>query len=138
MLAAVVTTATSQTISGADMAAHADSPLTHRMGTALAVRGALAIVLAVCSMGLAILGVVFPRITTNVLVLLIGGYVLLDGVTALISGFRSGGATKPWLVAQGVLGLAAGIGIVSQRGSIGPPLFYLVVVWAIVTGVLDL
>jgi uncharacterized membrane protein HdeD (DUF308 family) len=123
---------------GADSAARADSPAKPRIAVSLAVRGALAIVLGLSSVGLSILGVLFPRVTANVLALLLGMYVLLDGLTTLIGGWRSSPALKPWLLAQGVLGLAAGIGIVSQRGAIAAPLFYLVVLWAIATGALGL
>ena len=109
-----------------------------RLATTLAVRGALAAVLGLSTGGLYMLAVLFPRVTANVLALLSGTYVLLDGLLALISGLRSATGRGRWLIAQGVVGLCVGVAVVSQRGSIGPPLFYLIVFWAIAIGALDL
>jgi len=104
----------------------------------LAVRGALAIVLGLGTAGLFMLAVMFPRVTTDVLVLLFGFYVLLDGVAALIGTPRTSAASAWWLRLQGLLGVCVGFAIVNQRGSIGAPLFYLVIGWAVLTGALDL
>jgi uncharacterized membrane protein HdeD (DUF308 family) len=118
--------------------ATADSSARPRLTTILAIRGALAIVLGLATAGLFVLAVMFPRVTADVLVLLFGIYVLLDGLTALIDTPRSSATYAWWLRLQGLLGLCVGIGIISQRGSIGTPLFYLVIGWAILTGALDL
>jgi uncharacterized membrane protein HdeD (DUF308 family) len=120
------------------MTATAGSSARPRLTTTLAIRGALAIVLGLSTAGLFVLAVMFPRVTADVLVLLFGMYVLLDGLITAIGSLRSSAAYVRWLRVQGVLGLCAGIGIVSQRGSIGMPLFYLIVFWAVVTGALDL
>ena len=118
--------------------ARAGSSPSPRLTTRLAVRGALAIVLGLSTGGLYILAVLFPRLTANVLALLLGTYVLLDGLLAAASGLRSMTGPGRWLLAQGVIGLCVGVAVVSQRGSIGPPLFYLVVFWGIASGALDL
>src|SRR5262245_36322146 len=109
-----------------------------RLAAILAIRGALAIVLGLATVGLFMLAVLFPRITTDVLVLLFGLYVLLDGITALIGTPRTSAAYAWWLRLQGLLGLCVGFGIINQRGSIGASSFYLVIGWAILTGALDL
>ena len=108
-----------------------------RRATMLAVRGALAVVLGLSTGGLSILAVLFPRVTANVLVLLFGTYMLLDGLLALVNGLRSPTGRGPWQIVQGVIGLCVGVVVVSQR-SIGPLLFYLIVFWAVAIGVLDL
>jgi len=118
--------------------ATAGSSARPRLTPILAIRGALAIVLGLATAGLFVLAVMFPRVTADVLVLLFGVYVLLDGLTALIGTSRSSASYAWWLRLQGLLGLCVGIGIISQRGSIGTPLFYLVIGWAILTGALDL
>src|SRR5262245_29982245 len=124
---------------GVETMATADSSAGPRLTTILAIRGALAIVLGLATAGLFVLAVMLPRITTNVLVLLFGLYVLLDGLTALIGAPRSSASYAWWLRLQGLLGLCVGIGIISQRALVGtPPLFYLVVGWALLTGALDL
>jgi uncharacterized membrane protein HdeD (DUF308 family) len=122
----------------ADTMATADRSARPRLTTILAIRGALAIVLGLATAGLFMLAVMFPRVTTDVLVLLFGVYVLLDGITALIGTPRTSAAYVWWLRLQGLLGLCVGFGIINQRGSIGAPLFYLVIGWAILTGALDL
>ena len=109
-----------------------------RLTTILAIRGALAIVLGLATAGLFMLAVLLPRVTTDVLVLLFGCYVLLDGITALIGPPRTSAAYAWWLRLQGLLGLCVGFGIINQRASIAAPLFYLVIGWAILTGALDL
>jgi len=104
----------------------------------LAVRGALAIVLGLATAGLFTLAVMFPRVTTDVLVLLFGFYVVLDGVAALVGTPRTSAGYAWWLRLQGLLGVCVGFGIVNHRGAIGASLFYLVIGWALLTGALDL
>jgi uncharacterized membrane protein HdeD (DUF308 family) len=118
--------------------ATADSSARSRLTTILTIRGALAVVLGLATAGLFMLAVMFPRVTTDVLLLLFGCYVLLDGLAALIGTPRTSVAYAWWLRLQGLLGLCVGFGIINQRGSIGAPLFYLVIGWAILTGALDL
>jgi uncharacterized membrane protein HdeD (DUF308 family) len=119
--------------------ATADGSTRYRLTTTLAIRGALAVVLGLATAGLFVLAVMFPRVTANVLVLLFALYVLLDGLATVIGSPRSSAAYTWWLRLQGLLGLCVGIGIVSQRSSVGtPPFFYLIVGWAILTGALDL
>ena len=109
-----------------------------RWPTMLAVRGALAVVLGLATGGLSVLAVLFPRVTANVLVLLFGAYVLLDGFVTTVGSLRSLTGRGRWLIVQGVIGLCVGVAMVSQRGSIGPELFYLIVFWGIAIGALDL
>ena len=118
--------------------ATADRSAQSRLTTMLAIRGALAIVLGLATAGLFMLAVLLPRVTTDVLVLLFGFYVLLDGVAALIGTPRTSAAYAWWLRLQGLLGVCVGLGIVNHRGAIGASLFYLVIGWAILTGALDL
>src|SRR4029077_15780988 len=71
-----------------------------RLTPILAIRGALAIVLGLATAGLFVLAVMFPRVTADVLVLLFGVYVLLDGLTALIGTSRSSASYAWWLRLQ--------------------------------------
>ena len=104
----------------------------------LAVRGALAVILGLATVGLLMLAVLAPRVTANVLVILFGTYVLVDGALTVVSTLRSAQRFDPWLRLQGVIGGGAGAAVLSGWVAIGAPLFYLIAVWAIVTGALEM
>src|SRR4029079_17655989 len=66
-------------------------------------------------------------------VLIWGAYVLIDGVLALIAGFRA----KLWTLAFiGVVGILAGVGLFMYPGMTALVLLYFIAAWAIVTGIL--
>jgi len=99
---------------------------------ALAIRGAAAIVFG-------LLALVLPGVTLAALILLFGAYAIVDGVFNLIAAFRGRTETRPpWLLAiHGLVSLAAGIVAFVMPGLTALVLVYVIAVWAIVTGALE-
>jgi uncharacterized membrane protein HdeD (DUF308 family) len=82
----------------------------------------------------------WPGVTLVTLVLFWGAYALVDGVAALIGGWKTKDAGKPmWtVVLVGLVGIAAGIFTFLQPGVTAIALLILIAVWAIVQGVLEI
>jgi len=99
----------------------------------LAVRGALAVVFGLVAL-------IWPDITLRILVLLFGFYALVDGLLALAAvlvGGRLVSGRRGWLIFQGIAGIAAGVFTFLWPGITALVLLYLIAVWAIVTGLLE-
>jgi uncharacterized membrane protein HdeD (DUF308 family) len=95
------------------------------------VRGLLAILLS-------ILAAVWPDVTVKAIVILLGGYVLVDGVltlsTGLVSpGFLDGG----WEVFLAGAGIALGVMTLNRPDTATTALIYVIVSWALVKGTLE-
>jgi uncharacterized membrane protein HdeD (DUF308 family) len=100
----------------------------------MAVRGVAALLFG-------ILALIWPQITLTVLVLLFGAYALVDGVLALVTAFsRAGRATgrRPWLIVEGVLGIAAGVVTFVWPQITAVALLALIAAWAVLTGVIEI
>jgi uncharacterized membrane protein HdeD (DUF308 family) len=94
----------------------------------LALRGLAGILLGIAAFA-------WPGITLLVLVILLGAYLLADGVLALIAG----GLGRSWLLLlEGALGIVAGLLAVFWPAITAVVLLFLVAAWAIVTGVTEL
>jgi uncharacterized membrane protein HdeD (DUF308 family) len=100
---------------------------------AMALRGLLGVVI-----GIIVFFVPLPAIIG--LVWVFGIYALLDGAFNLIAVWRRRGSTRPWwpLALEAVLGIGAGIISILWPGITALALVYLIAVWAIVTGVLEI
>ena len=100
---------------------------------ALAIRGAIAILF-----GLAAL--LRPGIALQALILLFGAYALVDGVFAVVGVFGgTRGGTPRWLLLiEGIAGILAGLIAFVLPGLTAIVLLYLIVVWAIVTGIFEI
>ena len=97
---------------------------------ALAVRGVAAVLF-----GLAAL--IWPGLTLAVLIILYGAYALIDGVFAIVAGLRAGSGTRRWLLlAEGALGILAGLIALFLPGISALLLLYIIAVWAIFGGLL--
>jgi uncharacterized membrane protein HdeD (DUF308 family) len=97
---------------------------------ALAVRGVAAGVF-----GLAAL--IWPSLTLAVLIVLYGAYAVVDGVFAIVAGLRAGSGTSKWLLlAEGALGILAGLIAVFWPGVTAVVLLYIFAFWAIFGGLL--
>ena len=99
----------------------------------LALRGAAAIIFG-------ILAFVLPQLTVGILVILFGAYVIVDGISSLISGFSHRETNNRWWVTvlEGVVSIAAGIFAFFYPGITAFVLLYVIAAWAILTGVLEI
>jgi len=97
---------------------------------ALAIRGVAAVLFGVLTF-------VLPGISLLYLVLLFGGYALIDGVFNLVSSFRT--PDRHWaLLVEGVLGIVVGILTFLWPAITGIVLLYFIAFWAIFTGVFEI
>ena len=82
----------------------------------------------------------WPGVTLVTLVLFWGAYALVDGVAALIGGWKTKDGGKPmWtVVLVGIVGILAGIFTFLQPGVTAIALLILIAIWAIVQGVLEI
>src|ERR1700734_2998329 len=97
---------------------------------ALALRGLVAVLFGLLTFFL-------PGITLVTLVLLFGGYALVDGVFNGIAFFRV--ASHQWaLLIEGVVGIIAGVLTFAWPAITALALLYLIAFWAIVTGIFEI
>jgi uncharacterized membrane protein HdeD (DUF308 family) len=99
----------------------------------LAIRGVAAIVFGVVALA-------WPRITLTVLVLLFGAYALVDGVSILVTLIADRDAPlahRGTLLAEGVLGVVAGIVTFVWPSITALALLFVIAAWAIVTGAVE-
>ncbi|MHB2016441.1 MAG: HdeD family acid-resistance protein [Candidatus Xenobia bacterium] len=97
-----------------------------RIGTARMLRGVLAIVFGV-------LAIALPWAAAQALVILVGIYLVLNGVAVLWAHPDE----KVHLV-EGVIGVLAGIICIVQPGAAAVAMVWVIAIWAIVTGVLQI
>jgi uncharacterized membrane protein HdeD (DUF308 family) len=97
---------------------------------ALALRGFFAILFGLAAFAL-------PGLTLGVLVLLFGGYALVEGVFAVVTGVRAAERHERWwpMIFEGVAGILAGLATFVWPAMTAVLLLYVVSAWAIVTGV---
>ncbi len=89
-------------------------------------------------LALGVLALIFPGATLAVAVLLIGAYLIVDGVVAIWKSFSIMRSDAHWwvLLLEGILGVVVGLAIFAWPGLSALTLAYLVGYWAIITGVL--
>ena len=101
---------------------------------AMAIRGGAAIVFG-------ILAIIWPEITLYVLVLLFGAYAIVDGLFALgtaLFGARGAAGRRGWLIAEGVIGIGAGVITFVWPTITTLALLFMIAFWAVLTGVLEM
>lgn len=97
----------------------------------LVLRGIAAVIL-----GVAVLAM--PGIALSVLVMLWGAYAVVDGIFALVMAFQ-GRTTNRWITGlEGVVSILAGLAAFFWPGITAVALLYVVAIWAILTGILEL
>lgn len=103
-----------------------------RVWWAFVLRGVLAILFGV----LAFFNAVVAAIA---LVALFAAWAIIDGATGIVAGWRSRGTDRHWWwsVAEGILGVAAGVIAVLLPGTAAVALVLLIGAWAVVTGALE-
>ena len=100
----------------------------------LAVRGVVAVIFG-------LLALIWPEITLLALVLVFGAYAFVDGVFALVAAVRGrqlAGGSRAWLVLEGLLGVGAGVVAVLWPDITALALLWVIAVWAVLTGVLEI
>jgi len=100
---------------------------------ALVLRGLAAVVFG-------LLAFIWPNITLTALVFLWGAFALVDGLVAIVAGFKLHGEHKRWwiLLLEGLLSVAAGIVAFVLPGITALLLLILIAAWAIVTGAFEI
>jgi uncharacterized membrane protein HdeD (DUF308 family) len=100
---------------------------------ALIVRGLIAIALGIVTLA-------WPGVTIGALVLLFGVYAFIDGVLGFAGAVKASKHHERWgyLVAEGVLGVLAGIVTFAWPAITAIALVYVVAAWAIITGALEI
>jgi uncharacterized membrane protein HdeD (DUF308 family) len=94
------------------------------------VRGILAILFGIATL-------LMPGITLIVLVVLFGAYALVDGVILSVLAFKSRKNDSNWwlVLLTGLVSIAAGVVTFVWPGITTVSLFYVIVAWAIITGI---
>jgi uncharacterized membrane protein HdeD (DUF308 family) len=85
-----------------------------------------------------ILAFAWPGLTLAVLVVLFGTYAVVDGVLAILSAIRSNGAHLWALLVKGIVDIVAGVAAITWPGLTALLLVYLIAVWAIGSGLLEI
>jgi uncharacterized membrane protein HdeD (DUF308 family) len=78
----------------------------------------------------------WPGMTLLVLLVIFALYALVDGLFAIVAGIRDAGGHRWLLLAEGVLGLLAGLVVLFWPGETALVLVYVISAWAIFTGLL--
>jgi uncharacterized membrane protein HdeD (DUF308 family) len=94
----------------------------------------------IASIVIGILAIAWPGMTIAVLVGIFGVYAIIDGVTNLFLGFsRARTGDRSWAhVAQGLVGVGAGILAFLWPGVTALALVFFIAAWAVVTGVFEI
>ncbi len=100
---------------------------------ALALRGIFAILFGLAALAM-------PGITLAAIIWLFGAYAVADGVFAIVVGLRAVERhQRSWpLMLEGIVDIAAGVTAVTWPALTALLLLYLVSVWAMVTGILEI
>jgi uncharacterized membrane protein HdeD (DUF308 family) len=101
---------------------------------AFALRGVAAVIFG-------ILALIWPDITLFALVLIFGAYALVDGLFTLGAAIFGGSRAtrrRPWLILEGIIGIAIGVLTFLWPGITTLALLWLIAAWALVTGVLEI
>jgi uncharacterized membrane protein HdeD (DUF308 family) len=93
----------------------------------------------VCAILFGVLAWIWPGVTLGALVLLWGCYAFADGVLAFAGAF-SGAAQRPWwvLAIVGIVSIGAAVAAFLYPGLTAVGLLYVIALWAIATGVLQI
>ncbi|HEX6709942.1 MAG TPA: HdeD family acid-resistance protein [Rubrobacter sp.] len=78
----------------------------------------------------------WPGITLYVLIIFFGAYAVVDGVFAFVAGIRGSGGRRWVFLAEGVLGVLAGLIALLYPGITAFVLLYVIAFWAIFTGLM--
>jgi len=91
------------------------------------------LVRGVLALGLAVFALFWPQQTVGLLVKLLGGYLLIDGLLGAVGAFRSGGKSSVPMIA--IIGLVVGAVLLFWTGLSMRLFLILVGAWALIQGV---
>jgi len=99
----------------------------------LALRGVLAIIFG-------LIALLAPGIALLAFVYVFGVYALIDGIMAAYIAIRERGSLSrwAWILFEGLLGIIAGIVAFIYPGLTALVLLYIVAIWAVVTGIMEI
>jgi uncharacterized membrane protein HdeD (DUF308 family) len=81
----------------------------------------------------------WPHMVLHVLVLIFGIFAIASGIFAILAGVRADTSRSRWLlIAEGVLAVLAGIVALGWPAITAVALLFLIALWAIVTGVVEI
>jgi uncharacterized membrane protein HdeD (DUF308 family) len=103
------------------------------MDSLMLIRGIASIVIGILAVG-------WPGMTIALLIGIFGAYAIIDGITNLFIGFspaRAGGRSWAY-VAQGLVGIAAGVLTFLWPGVTALALVFFIAAWAVATGVIEI
>jgi uncharacterized membrane protein HdeD (DUF308 family) len=82
----------------------------------------------------------WPGATGFALVILFGAYAFVDGIFALVSAIRAGEAHQRWvaLLVEGIVGIIIAAITFFYPGITALALYWLIAVWAVLTGILEI
>jgi len=98
----------------------------------------LFLIRGLCGLALGVFALVYPGATLAVVVILIGAYLIVDGIVAVVKALQIVRADAHWwvLLLEGIVGIAVGLAIFAWPGLSILSLALLVGYWAIISGVL--
>jgi uncharacterized membrane protein HdeD (DUF308 family) len=97
------------------------------------------IVRGIVAIAFGIIAFLWPGITIAALVLLFGGYAIVDGITNVVLGFSRAGEHHRWAyVLMGLVGIAAGVLTFAWPAITGLALVWLIAGWAFAMGIIEL
>lgn len=94
----------------------------------------------ICRIVFGVVAFVWPQLTLNVLLSLLGAYLLVDGAISIIRALINRSSDSfPWsILLLGLVSLLAGVVTMFWPGWTAMALLYLVAAWAIVAGVIEI
>jgi uncharacterized membrane protein HdeD (DUF308 family) len=98
---------------------------------ALAVRGVAAILFGLVAL-------IWPDLTLAVLIIVYGAYAIVDGAFAFVAALRAGGTRRWLLLAEGAIGVVAGLIALFWPDITALVLLYVISIWAILGGLLKI
>ena len=93
----------------------------------------------ILALAFGLIALIWPGLTLQILVMLFGIYVIIEGALALVTAFRRPEENARWLLLfEGVIGILAGVFTFSWPAITTLILLVFISAWAIVTGVIEI
>lgn len=96
------------------------------------------LVRGICAILFGLLAIIWPAITILALVIVFGAYAIVDGVFALFGSGRGASGSRGWMIFYGIVSILTGVVVFVWPGITALVLLFLIAIWAIVSGVLEI